>query len=157
MFGLAWFSRSSKNATPPPVSLIGEDTTIRGDVISGTGDLRVEGTIRADIERNGRVLVAPGGTIHGSVRAWSIQVAGTVRGALRAEETLILASASDVRARLQAPALTIEPGADFRGKVYDETNTPEAPPVGDHLPAAEPPRAVLDGENASAPAEPAAA
>jgi len=148
MFGLAWFSRSSKSSTPPPVSLIGEDTTIRGDVISGTGNLRVEGTVRADIERNGRVLVAPGGTIHGSVRAWSIQVAGTVRGALRAEETLILAAASDVRARLQASALTIEPGADFRGTVYDETSDPDTPPVGDHLPAAESPRAA-SGEHAS--------
>jgi cytoskeletal protein CcmA (bactofilin family) len=156
MFGLAWFSRSSEDSTPPPVSLIGEDTTIRGDVISGTGDLRVEGTVRADVERNGRVLVAPGGAIHGSVRAWSIQVAGTIRGALRAEETLILAASSDVRARLQASALTIEPGADFRGEVYEKTEDPEAAPVGDHLPAAEPSRAA-SGEDASPSTEPAAA
>jgi len=156
MFGLAWFSRSSKSSTPPPVSLIGEDTTIRGDVISGTGNLRVEGTVRADIERNGRVLVAPGGTIHGSVRAWSIQVAGTVHGALRAEETLILARSSTVRARLQAPALTIEPGADFQGKVYDETSNTDSPPVGDHLPAAEPPHTLSDDAVSPSP-KPAAA
>jgi len=148
MFGLAWFSGSSRDSTPPPVSLIGEDTTIRGDVISGTGDLRVEGTVRADVERNGRVLVAPGGAIHGSVRAWSIQVAGTIRGALRAEETLILAASADVRARLQASALTIEPGADFRGEVYEETDEPEIAPVGAPLPAAESPRAA-SGEHAS--------
>jgi cytoskeletal protein CcmA (bactofilin family) len=157
MVGLAWFSRSSKHAAPPPVSLIGKDTTIRGDLISGTGNLRVEGTVRADIERNGRVLVAPGGTIHGSVRAWSIQVAGTVRGALRAEETLILAASSDVRAHLQAPALTIEPGADFRGTVHDATSSPALPPGGDSLPDADSPRAALDDETASPSAESTAA
>jgi len=157
MVGLAWFSRSSTHSAPPPVSLIGKDTTIRGDVISGTGNLRVEGTVRADIERNGRVLVAPGGTIYGSVRAWSIQVAGTVRGALRAEETLILAASSTVRARLQAPALTIEPGADFRGTVYDETNATVVPPAGASFPVADPLPAVLDDETASPSAKPTAA
>ena len=135
MLGLAWFSRST-DESPSPVSLIGADTTISGDVLSGSGDLRIEGTIRADIERAGRVLIAPDGTVHGTVRARSIQVAGPVHGALRAETGLLLTAGSTVRGRLQAGTLTLEPGADFRGEVYDEEVTPAtASPVGDQLPS----------------------
>ena len=135
MLGFAWFSQSTDDS-PSPVSLIGADTTIVGDVISGSGDLRIEGTVRADVERAGRVLVAPNGTVHGTVRAQSIQVAGTVHGGLRAETGLLLTAASTVRGRLQAGCLTVEPGADFRGEVYNEAVTPAtASPGGDRLPS----------------------
>ncbi|MEF8797315.1 MAG: polymer-forming cytoskeletal protein [Salinivenus sp.] len=152
MPGLAWFSRSTDDS-PSPLSLIGADTTISGDVIiSGAEDLRIEGTIRADVERAGRVLVAPTGTVHGTVQARSIQVAGTVHGALRAERGLLLTAGSTVRGRLQAGNLTIEPGADFRGEVYNEEVAPAtAAPVGNQLPS---PAAPDEASGPGAPLQP---
>jgi len=121
MIGLIQLFRSSAPDDPlPALSIIGDDTTIHGDTITGSGDLRIEGTIHADIVREGRVVVAPDGAVHGTVQAESIQVSGTVRGELHAEDTLVLGASSDVEARLQADALTIESGADFRGVVHDE-------------------------------------
>jgi cytoskeletal protein CcmA (bactofilin family) len=120
MFGLILLFRSSDPDPLPALSIIGDDTTIRGDTITGSGDLRIEGTIHADIVREGRVVVAPDGAVHGTVQAESIEVAGTVRGELVAETTLVLGASSDVEARLQADALTIESGADFKGVVHDE-------------------------------------
>jgi cytoskeletal protein CcmA (bactofilin family) len=132
MFGLF---RSSSPSPLPSLSLIGDETTIAGDRVSGSGDLRIEGTVRADIERDGRVVVAHSGTVEGTVRAQSIRVAGTVRGALHAEDTLVLTASANVRAHLEADALTIESGADFKGEVYDAAgSTPE----GDHSPPAPP-------------------
>jgi len=113
MLGLVRLFRSAPPDPPPVLSIIGDNTTIRGDTITGAGDLRIEGIIHADIVREGRVVVAPNGTIHGTVRAESIHVAGTVRGELHADDTLVLGASSDVEARLQADALTIESGAAF--------------------------------------------
>lgn len=128
MFGLIHLFRSS--SPPPLVSLIDSETTILGDTIAGTGDLRVEGTVRADIERDGRVVVANGGTVHGSIRAQSIRVAGTVRGKLHADEGLELMDSADVRARLQAASLTIAAGADVRGDICDpDASTPSLSPL----------------------------
>jgi cytoskeletal protein CcmA (bactofilin family) len=138
MLGLIKLFRSSKDDSPPPVlSIIGDDTTIRGDTIEGTGDLRIEDTIRADIVRDGRVVIAGGGALYGTVRARSINVHGTVRGELHAEGTLVVGTSSDVEARLQADALTIESGAGFKGVVHDEDGVPSSLAVssGDHLPA----------------------
>jgi len=117
MLGLIQLFRST--SPPPPISLIDDATTIIGDTIIGTGDLRIEGTVRADIEREGRVVIAPDGTVHGTIRAQSIRVAGTVRGALYADDTLDLTASADVRAHLAADELTIDSGADFKGNVQN--------------------------------------
>jgi len=137
MFGLIKLFRSSEDdSQPPALSIIGDDTTIQGDTITGTGDLRIEGTIHADILREGRVVIAGTGTVHGIVRAQSIHVAGTARGELHAEDTLVLGASSDVEARLQADALTIESGAGFKGIVHDEDGKllNDVPASGDQLP-----------------------
>ena len=138
MFGLIRLFRSDDPDPLPALSIVGDDTTIHGDTIEGTGDLRIEGTIHADIVREGRVVVAPEGAVHGTVQAESIHVAGTVRGELMAEDTLVLGASCDVEARLQADALTIESGAAFKGEVNDgsEPFVPslEATAPGDHRP-----------------------
>jgi cytoskeletal protein CcmA (bactofilin family) len=138
MFGLIQLFRSDDPDPLPALSIVGDDTTIHGDIIEGTGDFRIEGTIHADIVREGRVVVAPEGTVHGTVQAESIHVAGTVRGELMAEDTLVLGDSCDVEARLQADALTIESGAAFKGEVNDggEPFVPslEATEPSDHRP-----------------------
>lgn len=118
MLGLIHLFRSSSPA-PPTVSLIDDATTIIGDTIVGAGDLRIEGTVRADIKRKGRVVIAQGGTVHGTIRAQSIRVAGMVRGTLHAEETLDLTASANVRAHLLADELSIDSGANFKGPVHN--------------------------------------
>ncbi len=138
MFGLITFFGSSEPSSPlPALSIIGGDTTIRGQTISGAGDLRIEGTVHADIVREDDVIIAPEGTVHGRVRAETIHVAGLVRGELHAEEELVLEASADVCALLRARDLTVEPGASFKGTVYDEdaSSRKEGPSSGDGLPA----------------------
>ena len=134
MLGLIQLFRSPP--PPPVVSLIDATTTVVGDTIDGAGDLRIEGTVRADIEREGRVVIAPNGTVHGTIRAASIRVAGTVRGVLHAEEDLDLTASADVRAHLSADELTIDSGADFKGNVYNGSPNPSLmSPLAADLPA----------------------
>ena len=144
MLGLIQLFRSTP--PPPPVSLIDDATTIVGDTITGAGNLRIEGTVRADIEREGRVVITRGGTVHGTIRAQSIRVAGTVRGALYAEDTLDMTASADVRAHVSADELTIDSGADFKGAVR---NGPEEYSEG-------PTSALLTDEHDHAPSHPTA-
>lgn len=140
---------AESESRPAALSIIGDDTTIDGNTITGTGDLRIEGTIRANITRDGRVVVAPDGAVYGTVEAGSILVAGVARGKLVAEDTLVLSASSEVRAHLQADALTIESGADFKGEVCDADVTPFSlapiPTIGDHLPSPVPSAVLPDG------------
>lgn len=144
MFGVVQLFRSSESSTAlPAISIIGDDTTIVGETIEGTGDLRIEGSVHADIVRDGRVVVAPQGAVHGTIEAESIHVGGTVRGTLRAETTLVLGASSDVEAHLEADALTIESGAAFKGDVQDVNgertmSSEERSFVGDHGPVLSP-------------------
>lgn len=143
--------RSADSSSPSPtVSLIDAETTITGDAIVGAGDLRIEGTVHANVERDGRVVIAPNGTVHGTVRAQSILVQGFARGELRAEDDLVLSSSSTVRAHLQTDALTIEPGADFRGTVHDtsEMSDIRTPLPSPGTPSFSPPP-LLPAENAT--------
>jgi cytoskeletal protein CcmA (bactofilin family) len=137
MLGFLQLFRSNEPNSPyPALSIIGDDTTIHADTLKGSGDLRIEGTIRADIVRVGQVMIASEGAVHGTMRAQSILVAGTVRGELYAEDTVVLEASSDVEARLQSDALTIASGADSKGIVHDETIVLSDEALsGDHLPA----------------------
>ena len=149
MLGLVQLFRSTPS--PPPISLIDDATTIVGDTIIGTGDLRIEGTVRADIEREGRVVIASGGTVRGTIRAQSIRVAGTVRGALYAEDTLDLTASADVRAHLAADELTIDSGADFKGNVQNgDAELSPMPPLRNAAPTI-PPADALAPESSAVP------
>ena len=152
MLGLLRLFRSPP--PPPPVSLIDDATTIVGDTITGAGNLRIEGTVRADIEREGRVVLARGGTVHGTIRAQSIRVAGTVRGALYAEDTLDLTASADVRAHVSADELTLDSGADFKGNVQNgDTELSPMPPLRDTAPTMPPVDALVPESSAVPSAE----
>lgn len=119
MLGLSQLFASPEDRPPRSASLsvVSKGMTFRGTAISGTGDLRIEGTVRADISVDGRVYVAPGAEVYGEVRAESILVAGYVEGGLHAAEKLVLTSQAAVSATLEMRTLKIDAGARFEGEV----------------------------------------
>lgn len=115
---------SEQNSPVPPrdstsTSIVSDGAKIEGTVDLVSVDLRVEGTVHGDISTDGRVVVAEGADVEGTIKAHSIRVGGHVKGDMQAEETLVLAPSADVHATLEAEILEIQPGADFRGEVPD--------------------------------------
>lgn len=112
-----------KGPVPPrdstSTSIVSDGAKIEGTVDLVAVDLRVEGTVHGDISTDGRVVVAEGADVEGTIKAQSIRVGGHVKGDMQAEETLVLAPSADVHATLKADILEIQPGADFRGQVPD--------------------------------------
>lgn len=112
----------------PTLTVISQGMTFRGTGISGSGDLRIEGAVWADISVEGRLYVAPGAEVYGDVHAQSIMVAGYVEGGLRADEKLVLTSQATVSATLRMGTLRIDSGAQFEGTVQPlEGEQSEAP------------------------------
>lgn len=104
--------------------MLGADTNVVGNV-DATADLHVDGRIEGDITCTALVQ-GEGSEIVGMVKAETVRIAGTVRGAVFAREVVILKTAK-IEGDVAYDALTIEQGARLDGRLT---------PNGGHLPPA---------------------
>ncbi|MCS7082646.1 MAG: polymer-forming cytoskeletal protein [Bacteroidetes bacterium] len=92
-----------------------------GTVIQGTlrvcGDLRMAGSVRGQINADGKVVIAPEGRLEGDLEASCADVAGFVQGAIRAERVVLRATAR-VAGQVLMQRLVIEEGAQFEGECH---------------------------------------
>lgn len=132
--------RPSHNST---FSMLGIDTNIVGN-IEATADLHIDGKVAGDIACNALVQ-GESSEIQGAVKAETVRIAGTVRGAITAREVVILKTAMIV-GDVSYDALTIEQGARLDGRLT---------PNGGHVPPALGTlhRSVPEGELVLTPAE----
>ena len=105
-------------ATPSSSSsVIGTGLKIRGE-ISGNSDLRIEGEAQGEIRLSGgRVSVGNSGNVQANIDAREISIDGTLRGDLKASESVRLGPSSNVQGSILTPRIGIEDGARLRGKV----------------------------------------
>lgn len=92
------------------VSRVADGAVVTGD-IETEGNLRVEGTVRGDIDGGGVVTIAEGGEVRGNVSAERLVVAGRVEGELNASGEITVGETADVAGELTAPLTAIEEGA----------------------------------------------
>lgn len=137
MLALGLLSSSQDNheepeAPSPPngearTSIISDGARIEGLLDFTSVDLRIEGTVHGDISTDGRVVVAEGAEVQGTITARTARLAGNVEGRVVTTEELVLCPTSEVHATLEADTLEIQPGADFRGEVPETKQfVPEA-------------------------------
>jgi cytoskeletal protein CcmA (bactofilin family) len=113
-------------------SVIGEDLTVTGNVIS-KGEVQVDGEIQGDVHC-ASLVVGEKATITGSVVAEDVIVRGRVLGSVRSQR-VTLQSTSHVEGDIHHQSLAIEQGAYFEGKSRRSDN----------------PMAAAKGEQAAAP------
>jgi cytoskeletal protein CcmA (bactofilin family) len=94
-------------------SIIGEDLTITGNVIS-KGDIQVDGEIQGDVQC-GSLLLGDKSQIIGGAAAEDVLVQGRVFGSIRGLRVTLQAQ-SHVEADIFHASLEIEEGAYFEGK-----------------------------------------
>ena len=94
-------------------SIIGEDLTIRGNVIS-KGEIQVDGEIEGDI-RCGSLLLGDKSKVTGSVAAEDVVVRGHLVGSITGLR-ITLQAQSHVEGDIFHQSLAIEQGAYFEGK-----------------------------------------
>lgn len=91
-------------------SVLGPTTHLVGRV-GGHGALRIEGSVRGDIDITGDAEVAEGATIEGNVHASSLDISGSLLGDVVAKGPVAIRSGAIVRGELRGTEVSIEPGS----------------------------------------------
>ena len=97
-------------ATVGGSSLVASDATWEGKLRS-QGDIRVEGTLRGEIETEATLIVAPHARIHGTVRARNIMLGGDVEGDIACDERLEILPGGSARGQINSGTLVVHEGA----------------------------------------------
>jgi len=106
--------KSGRSAGP---AVIGGSLTVNGE-ITGQEDLLVQGRLQGQIDLPGhQFTVATGGKVKAQVRARVVVVEGELQGNVVAERQAIVRSQGRMQGDIQAPAVVLEDGCLFRGKI----------------------------------------
>ena len=95
---------------PHETSVVGPGTRITGR-ISGSGTLRIEGSVKGDINVNGDTELAEGASVEGNLSGESLEIAGSLLGDARASGAIAVLSSAQIRGELRGSQISIEAGA----------------------------------------------
>lgn len=91
--------------------------TIKGEVVFAEL-LRVHGHVFGTMGSEGELLVGEGGVVEGEVVVGRLVVAGTVRGTVRARESMVVHETGRVYAEVFASTLVVARGGVLEGLVH---------------------------------------
>ncbi len=104
----------NNNNTSNSINLIGQGTTIKGD-INSDGDIRIDGSLKGNIISKGKVVVGTTGNIKGEINCKNTDISGKIEGKIVVSELLSLKSTANIIGDIITNKLAIEPGTKFSG------------------------------------------
>jgi len=107
-------ANSSKKVSTMPHTLISEDTTVEGNLIS-KGEVVVLGEVKGDIECTS-VTIGESGKLSGKVTAKDVLIEGRLNGSIHSH-SVTLRSGCHVEGDVHHVSLMIEDGGNFEGTV----------------------------------------
>ncbi len=97
--------------------MIGPTVTIEGKIISGE-DLIVEGNVSGSISAKGHeITVGTAGKLKADISAKVVRIEGSVQGDISGVEKVIISKTGNVLGNIDAPRVTLEDGAKFKGSI----------------------------------------
>jgi cytoskeletal protein CcmA (bactofilin family) len=108
------------------VTIISSGVVIEGK-LSSKGNVRVDGTVKGDVNVTGNVTIGDSGDINGQINADVITVGGKVVGKLNAKEKVVLEGKAVLKGDLVAKILVVEAGAKFDGNSKMDESSSFAP------------------------------
>ena len=114
----------------PSESVLAAGLTIEGK-IEGSGNIRVAGRFKGNVNVKGELTIEPGATIDGEVNAETVLVGGEVRGQIVSTSRVEFKESGTLIGDLKAGSLTVAAGSKMRGKVefgWKEGEIEDAPP-----------------------------
>jgi cytoskeletal protein CcmA (bactofilin family) len=110
------------------INLISNGTDITGDIKSN-GDIRIDGTLKGNLNTKGKVVIGPTGKVIGEVFCKNSEVSGVIEGKITVGQLLNLKASSKILGDIATSKLSIEPGALFTGYCKMSETENEIPPV----------------------------
>ncbi len=107
-------SKSNNEAEHTSINLIGNGTTIKGEIKSN-GDIRVDGTLVGQVYSKGKIVVGNTGVIEGEIYCQNADFSGNISAKVEVSELLTLKATSRLKGEIITNKLAIEPGARFTG------------------------------------------
>ncbi len=99
------------------MSVIASGVHVEGTV-SGSGVIRVEGTVVGTVRAEHRVHVAEGGTVEGDIHAQEAILGGKVTGSILADGRVEAKAAAVIHGDITTPNLVVDEGATVCGPVH---------------------------------------
>jgi cytoskeletal protein CcmA (bactofilin family) len=105
------------------INLISNGTDITGDIKS-TGDIRIDGSLKGNLNTKGKVVIGSTGKVNGEVICKNSEISGIIEGKITVGQLLNLKASSKIFGDIVTSKLSIEPGAIFSGtcKMSDNDN-----------------------------------
>ena len=97
-------------------SLIAADLTIEGK-IEGSGDVRIAGKFKGDVNVQGNLRIESGAKLNGGVRAKKVLVSGELEGNIESASLVELRDSAVLTGDLKAGSLTVAAGSKIRGHI----------------------------------------
>ncbi|MDZ4668104.1 MAG: polymer-forming cytoskeletal protein [bacterium] len=109
--------KPSKNNTfnPQEINVLNAGTKIVGD-LNSEGDLRIDGTVKGNIEIKTKLVLGVSSSVDGNVNAQNCDVSGNVNGTITVSELLTIKASAKIQGDISCNKLVIESGAEFNGK-----------------------------------------
>jgi cytoskeletal protein CcmA (bactofilin family) len=89
-------------------------TMITGDIVCD-GNIRIDGTLKGNLQAKGKVVIGPSGVIDGELNCQNADISGTVKAKVTVAEQLTLKATAKLSGDISTNKLAIEPGANFTG------------------------------------------
>ncbi len=97
-------------------SVIAADLTIEGK-IEGSGDVRIAGRFKGDVNVQGNLTIEHGAKLNGGVRAKQVLVSGELEGNIESASLVELRDSAVLVGDLKAGSLTVAAGSKIRGHI----------------------------------------
>jgi cytoskeletal protein CcmA (bactofilin family) len=94
--------------------------------IEGSGNVRIAGTFKGDVQVQGDLSIAPGARVTGAVRANTVIIGGELQGNIEAAERVELLRTGILNGDLKAGSLTVAAGSRMRGRAEFGWETTQA-------------------------------
>jgi|TARA_B110000879_G_scaffold7711_1_gene9882 cytoskeletal protein CcmA (bactofilin family) len=105
-------------------AMIGPTVVIEGKIVSGE-DLIIEGNVSGSIIAKGNeVTVGSAGKCNADISAKVVRVEGSVQGDISGVEKVIISKTGNVLGNIDAPRVTLEDGAKFKGSIEMDPGEP---------------------------------
>jgi cytoskeletal protein CcmA (bactofilin family) len=96
------------------INLISSGTDITGDIKS-SGDIRIDGTLKGNLNTKGKVVIGPTGKVAGEIICKNSEVSGVIEGKITVGQLLNLKASSKILGDIATSKLSVEQGAIFSG------------------------------------------
>lgn len=100
---------------------IGVGTQVEGNIIS-TGDIRIDGQLKGNLETKGKLVLGQTGSVEGEIKCKNSVVEGKIQGKIFVTELLSLKATSKIFGDITTNKLAIEPEAQFTGNCNMNSN-----------------------------------